>query len=42
MGINKILKICLIVFFPFIGLGQNNLSDTIQSFTLSDLKEYAV
>ncbi len=42
MKINKILKFCLFVFLPIINFGQNNLSDTLQSFTLADIKDYAV
>lgn len=42
MKINKIFKVWILIFFPFIGVGQNYMNDTVRVFTLSDLKEYAV
>ncbi len=42
MKINKILKVFLFVFLPIISFGQNNLTDSVQSYSLTDLKEYAI
>ncbi len=42
MNKQRMLKIFVIVFFPFASFAQTGISDTVQSFSLADLKNYAV